>query len=165
MAVAFLPQVARAAGDVVINAKNFPDENFLNYLLKQDYGKDGKLTEEEIKNITELNVSDKGIRSLQGIEHFTALTKLDCHNNQLTSLNVLGCSALTELDCANNQLAALDVSGYTALTKLNCRYNQLTSLNVSGCTALAELYCSGNQLRILNASGCIALTKLELVAS
>lgn len=144
MAIAFLPQIARAAGDVEINAKNFPDENFRNYLLQQDYGKDGKLTEEEIKKVTELDVSGKGIRSLQGIECFTALTKLDCHNNQLTSL---------------------DFSGCTALTKLNCRHNQLTSLNVSGCTALTELYCSGNQLRTLDASGCVALTKLELSPS
>ena len=34
MAVAFLPQIARAAGDVEINATNFPDENFRNYLLE-----------------------------------------------------------------------------------------------------------------------------------
>ena len=71
---------------------------------------------------------------------------LGCAGNNLTSLNVSGCTALTELDCYYNNLTSLDVSGCTALTGLDCAGNNLTSLDVSGCTALTELDCLGNNL-------------------
>ncbi|MDE6012513.1 MAG: hypothetical protein K2G91_07245 [Prevotella sp.] len=104
MAAAFLPQVAHAASDIEINATNFPDENFRNYLLEQDFGKDGKLTENEIRNITYLEVRWKEICSLKGIEYFTALTKLNCGDNQLTDLDISRNTALTWLYCHRNQL-------------------------------------------------------------
>ena len=135
------------AGDVVINETNFPDANFRNYLLKQDYGQDGILTEEEISKITSIEVSYKQISSLQGIEFFTALTSLYCNRNQLTSLDVSHNTALTYLKCSSNQLTSLDVSQNTALEKLYCSFNQLTSLDVSGATALKGLSCYSNQIK------------------
>ena len=93
------------------------------------------------------------------------VTRLYCPSNQLTSLDVSGCSALTTLQCYENQLTSLDVSGCTALTSLNCRYNQLTSLNVSGCTALTSLNCEYNKLTKLDASGCSNLTTLQYTGS
>ena len=170
-----------------INATNFPDDNFRSYLLAQDYGKDGKLTDEEIKNITSIGVYAKNnqygiIRSLKGIEYFTSLNWLNCvgnqlssldlskctalktlycYNNQLTSLDVSKCTALTTLDCNNNQLTALDVSKLTALTSLECQQNQLTTLNVSNLTALTRLSCGYNQLNALDVSKLTALTSLS----
>lgn len=132
---------------ITINETNFPDKKFRSWLLKQDYGKDGVLTEEAIKGVTEINVRDQDISSLKGIEHFTALTKLECSKNKLTTIDVSGCTALTKLDCGANKLTDLDLSGCTALTELDCTYNKLTSLNVSGCTALTELHCHCNQLK------------------
>ncbi len=52
---------------------------------------------------------------------------LDCKGNNLTSLDVSGCTALTELDCCDNNLTSLDVSKNTALTWLDCEDNKLTS--------------------------------------
>ena len=71
----------------------------------------------------EINCGNMNISNLNGIEAFTALTGLDCGDNQLTSL---------------------DVSKNTALTELNCSFMQLTSLDVSKNTALTYLMCSGN---------------------
>ena len=82
----------------------------------------------------------------------TALTKLYCYNNQLTSLDVSKNTALTGLNCGHNQLTALDVSKNTALTGLNCGYNQLTALDVSKNTALTDLDCDKNQLTSLDVS-------------
>ena len=90
----------------------------------------------------------------------TSLTLLWCKGNRLTSLNISGCTALTTLLCLDNQLTSLDVSGCTALTDLNCESNQLTSLDVSGCTALTDLNCESNQLTSLDVSGCTTLTTL-----
>ena len=79
--VLFCVPLTAAAQDIEINAENFPDENFRNWLLNQDYGKDGVLTKEEIKNVTSIYVSNRNIKSLKGIEYFVALTDLDCDIN------------------------------------------------------------------------------------
>ena len=88
------------------------------------------------------------------------VTKLDCRGNQLTSLDVSGCTSLTTLDCSYSQLTSLKVSGSTALTELYCRSNQLTSLDVSKNKALTELRCYDNKLISLDVSSCTALTTL-----
>ncbi len=150
-----------AWADVEINATNFPDENFRNWVLGQSHGADGVLTDAEIAEVTGIDVGYQNIQSLKGIEFFTALTTLHCYGNQLTTLDVSGCTALTELKCVDNQLTALDVSGCPALTNLDCGSNQLTTLDLSGCTALEILSCEKNQLTMLDVSGCTALQILS----
>ena len=163
---------------IAINETNFPDENFRNWILSQEYGLDGVLTSDDIAEVMSIKVNDKNIQSLKGIEYFTEieylycqqnmlksldltkntkLTYLNCGSNQLTSLDLSGCTAMTELWCAENQLTSLDVSGCTAMTNMNCNYNQLTSLDISGCPALEFLNCYNNQLTALNISECKAL--------
>ena len=146
---------------IAINETNFPDENFRSWLKSLSYGSDGVLTDAEIAGVTSISIPSKSIKSLQGIEFFTALTVLYCDNNQLTTLDVSKNMALTSLSCGINQLTALDVSKNTALTELSCFSNQLTALDVSGCTALTDLYCYNNQLTALDVSGCTALTILS----
>ena len=145
---------------IAINATNFPDENFRTIVAGTDIDKDadGYLSDEEIAAVTKLDVSEKNIASLKGIEFFTALQNLYCYNNQLTSLDVSKNTALKVLYCFDNQLASLDVSKNTALTKLYCDGNELTSLDVSKNTALKDLWCYGNQLTSLDVS---KNTKLE----
>ena len=113
-----------------IDETKFPDDNFRNYLLEQDYGKDGVLTEAEIRNITVMDVSEKDIKSLKGIEYFTALDSLDCSVNELTSLDVSKNTALTNLNCRSNKLTSLDVSKNTALNVLTCCGNQISGQNM-----------------------------------
>ena len=50
-----------------------------------------------------------------------------CNRNQLTELNVQGCTALETLHCRDNKLTALNVQGLTALETLHCRDNKLTA--------------------------------------
>ena len=96
-----------------------PDLNFEQALIDLGYDSgdpDGFVLTTNINLITELNVSNKSITDLTGIEGFTDLTRLSCYNNQLTSLNVSNNTALTYLGCGKNQLTILDVSNNTALT-------------------------------------------------
>ena len=86
---------------------------------------------------------------------------LFCDANQLTSLNVSGCTSLSIFECDNNQLTSLDVSGCTSLDYFDCGNNQLTSLDVSGCTSLYSLYCGNNQLTSLDVSACTSLKDLD----
>ena len=150
-----------ARADVNIDEATFPDANFRNWLLRQSYGKDGIITNEEINGITRITVGNIGLTTLEGIKVFVALTYLSCSMNQLTMLDVSGCTALSTLECCHNQLKALDVSECTALSDLNCYDNQLKALDVSGCTTLSNLNCYDNQLEVLNVSRCTKLQRLS----
>ena len=150
-----------------INETNFPDANFRNWIIFQSYCVSGDeasgyyMTEERVKAVTRIDVSYGGIRSLTGIEHFTALESLTCDKNQLTALDVSKNTALESLTCDNNQLTALDVSKNTALQVLRCNNNKLTSLDVSQDTALTYLSCYNNALTALDVSKNTALTYLS----
>ena len=130
----------------------FEDENFKAYCVENfDSDGDGKVSYAEAKVVTNIDVCNKGISSLKGIESFTNLTYLSCFSNpfssssnQLTSLDVSKNTALTVLKCYSNRLTSLDVSQNTALKQLWCSSNQLTSLDVSKNTALELLYCNSN---------------------
>lgn len=132
---------------IEINATNFPDTNFRNYLLEQSYGKDGVLTENEIKTIYHMDVIRKNIKNLKGIEYFTELTWLYCYENQLTELDISNNTKLEYLNCGGNQITSLDISKNTALREFTCWANLLTSLDVSKNTALYEIHCTHNNIR------------------
>lgn len=134
-----------AWADVEINEKNFPDPNFRNWILSQPFGKDGVLSDKEIADITEMNVSNKNIHDLKGIEYFTALESLNLDKNQVKYIDVSKNKELAYLRVEWNQLTSLDVSKNEAMRFLMCGGNSLTELNTSGCTALERISCSHNQ--------------------
>ena len=162
-ALCLLPALALAEGaaDVAIDPTNFPDANFLAYVGSFDTDNDKLLSPAELTKVKEMTLINKSIGDLTGIEHFTALTKLTCRWNPLTSLDVSQNTALQVLNCNNNQLTSLVLGGNTDLTKLDCCWNQLTSLDVSKNTALEELDCGDNQLTSLDVSKNTALTSLR----
>ena len=130
-----------------------PDPNFEQVLI--DLALDtapinGSVPTANISGVIELDVNDKNISDLTGIEDFTALTYLFCYENQLTSLDVSQNTALITLTCYTNQLTSLDVSSNNDLNFLYCENNQLTSLDVSQNTALVGLRCYSNQLTSLD---------------
>lgn len=99
---------------IAINEENFPDENFRNWILSQDYGKDGALTVQEIERVNTMDVSDKGIASLKGIEYFTALTELNCSGNLLTELDLSQNTNLTTVDCSGNHISGEKMDEFIA---------------------------------------------------
>ncbi|MBQ7544552.1 MAG: putative Ig domain-containing protein [Synergistaceae bacterium] len=114
---------AARADDVLINATNFPDAVFRSYVSSTfDTDSNGSLSEGEIAAATTIDVSKKGISRLKGIEYFTALTELNCSDNQLSALDISSNTALTTLSCEGNKMMAVDLSSNTALTKLTCNF-------------------------------------------
>lgn len=99
---------------------------------------------------TFLDLQNKNITSLAGIEYFTDLETLNCSGNQLTTLDVTKLTKLMFLVCNDNQLTALDVTGLTSLTDLECSDNQLVSLDVSTLEELGILWCHGNKMTALD---------------
>ena len=161
-ALCLLPALALAEGaaDVAIDPTNFPDENFRAYVATFDTDNDDRLTPAELAAVKSMRLIGKSIGDLKGIEHFTALTELDCRRNQLTSLDLSKNTALQVLDCGDNQLASLDVSKNLALKELYCSGNPLTALDVSANTALTDLNCINTQRTSLDVSKNTALTSL-----
>ena len=152
---------------VVLNATNFPDDAFRSKISSiTGVAEGGTLTEDILQSVKTINVSglyvgnDGNVSTLQGIEYFTALTKLNCSYNKLTALDVSKNTALTSLICSNNQLTVLDISKNIALTELSCMDNQLAALDVSKNTALKKIYSTNNQLTTLNVSQNTDLTGL-----
>ena len=158
------PMLASAA-DVKINEATFPDLNFRNWVLAQDYGADGVLTDEEQENITSLDVRRLEIHNLKGIEYFTALKVLNCITNKLTTLDLSHNTALEKLECVGNRLTTINLLENKKLKYLSCPGsnpgNQLTALDVSECTELDTLACSGNPLETLDVSKNTKLRCLE----
>ena len=166
MVFTFLPFSAFAAtdsyGPVYITDANVPDKTFREYLLKQ-FDKDGNgvLTPAERYAVTEIDVENKYISNLSGLQFFPNLKVLNCSHNRLTKLDVSKNTVLQELVCWENQLTSLDVSQNTALQELACFENQLTSLDVSKNTELTYLKCSYNRLTELDVSKNTELTYLD----
>ena len=148
--------------DVAINETNFPDSAFRVYVAtKFDLDGDGYFTKSEIENITDIDLGNYKVTSVEGIRLFSNLETLECRSNYLISLDVSGCTNLETLVCICNDLTSLDVSGCTNLRALVCDYNALTSLDVSGCTNLEILVCNANALTSLDISKNPFLTEIK----
>ena len=131
-----------------------PDPNFLQALIDLGVDTDGDslISFSEAEVIRELQLWDKNISDLTGIGAFIHLETLVCVSNQLTALDISGCSQLKALYCSENQLSSLDVSNNTKLEILWCADNLLTGLDVSANTALMEMGCMENGLTIVDLS-------------
>ena len=88
-----------------------PDDAFEQALINLDLDDifDDSVYTSAIDTVQILYLSNDGIADLTGIEDFTALTDLFCHDNQLTELDLSNNPNLFELNCRNNLLTRLDV--------------------------------------------------------
>lgn len=77
-----------ASGVIEINEDVFPDEVFRNYVSSEIDDGDGILTPDEISSVISIDVHGLEVSSLDGIELFTNLKVLDCHDTPLTSLDI-----------------------------------------------------------------------------
>ena len=112
-----------------------------------------------ISTIAYLDVSDKGISDLTGIEDFIFLDYLNCAGNNLEGLNLNNNNLLTYLDCSNNNLTELNISNNVELMHLICDNNNLEQLNVSNNIQLIGLNCKDNNL------DCIEVWDVEFILS
>ncbi|UQK39398.1 leucine-rich repeat domain-containing protein [Faecalibacterium sp. I4-1-79] len=84
------------------------------------------------------------------VSHKFQLEKVECQNNQLTSLILGQNKLLNKLNCAHNQLTQLNLNNMISLKDLNCFNNQLTVLDVSDSPKLTTLWLGDNHLTSLN---------------
>lgn len=97
-------------------------------------------------NLKILNVSEKNIRSLAGLEGFAGLEQLICNANQLTSLPELP-TTLEWLFCNSNKITQLPKLP-ESLQLLFCAGNELETIPPLP-TSLMRLICGSNKLKAL----------------
>jgi len=135
---------------------NIPDAIFKAYLVGNTAINTNGDTEIQVSEANSfvggIDCSNMNISDLTGIEYFSALTSLQCENNQLTTLDLSQNTVLLYFTCSNNQLTSIDVSNSTALKHLRCDWNQLTSLDISNNPDLTEFDCFNNNITSLDAS-------------
>ena len=145
---------------------NIPDAEFKNALVNTncvdtngdgigdsdaDLNDDGEIQVSEAEAVLWLDVNDKDIASLEGIERFTSLEYLNCSWNDLTTLDVTQNPSLQDLNCSNNYyLTSLNVTQNPNLEYLNCSRDDLISLDLTANVNLIYLDCSWNALTNLD---------------
>ena len=116
-----------------------------------------------LKDLVTLDCSHNDLEKLD-VKNSKSLVALNCSWNRLTELDadVSHKSHLERVECQNNQLTSLILGQNKLLKKLNCAHNQLTQLNLDNMSALEELRCQNNQLTALDVSSSPNLTTLVL---
>ena len=131
-----------------------PDDNFEQALINQGYDNvlDDSVLTANISSIGYLDVSSQNISDMTGIQDFDSLWFLNCHNNQLITLDVSNNILLEGLHCAMNLLSSIDVSQNLYLEWFPCHDNLLTALDVTNNLNLQTLACYNNQLTDIDLS-------------
>ena len=149
-------------GYIAINEKNFPDENFRDYVAGEwDKNQDKYFSPSEIANAKWISCDNKEISNLKGIEFFTNIWLLECYYNNLTTIDLSHNKNLSYINCHHNQLNELDVSGLPLLETFYCGHNALPSIDVSKNEKLEDFDCQDNHLDTLNVSQNKELVKLS----
>lgn len=149
-------------GYIAINEKNFPDENFRDYVAREwDKNHDKYFSPSEIANAKWISCDNKEISNLKGIEFFTNIWLLECYYNNLTTIDLSHNKNLSYINCHHNQLNELDVSGLPLLETFYCGHNALPSIDVSKNEKLEDFDCQDNHLDTLNVSQNKELVKLS----
>jgi hypothetical protein len=163
-----------------------PDNNFEQALIDLGYDSgvlDDYVPTANISILTSLNVSNKGISDLTGIQDFISLIQLNCginnlttidiikninlqillvYSNQLTSLDVTNNTNLQQIYGNNNLVNDLDLSKNPFLNTLDFGNNKLTNLDLSQNPYMAILNCTYNQISNIDLSANVNLEQIGI---
>lgn len=136
------------------------------YWKECDKDGDGKLSDKELHSLTifETNVdqnddSSSKIKSLRGIEKLKYLEEVKVYGNSIRgALDISDLSALTRLECGRNKITSIVLPEESKLKVLECSLDPITFLDLKGQTELEELACPMSSLKTLDLTN---QTKLE----
>lgn len=145
---------------VAIDEKNFPDEGFRNYVKYFDESGDGYLSDDEIGNVTSLDIYDSAegatIQNLKGIELFSNLEEVEIENCSVEIIDFSKCGNLKNVSLYYcGEVKSVNVSGCKKLTDLSITYsNELNTINLDACSNLERIQISGADITSLNLKAC-----------
>ncbi|AWA30403.1 T9SS C-terminal target domain-containing protein [Flavobacterium magnum] len=145
-----------------VNAQviDFPDPGFKTALISPGFGfdtnQDGEIEQSEaavIENLILTNASAE-IYSIEGIEYFHALKKLDIAGHSVSNMDVTSLTNLEVLDCRANPVTSLQVAGMQHLRELyfGSSSSPLTTVDLTDLPALNGLYGVGGNLTTVTVS-------------
>ena len=131
-----------------------PDANFEQALIDLEIDSGGVVNQSilrsDVEAVTDLNVNNKNIETLNGLEAFINLSTLYCQYNQLQVLDVTKNTSLTVLECEGNQLTELNVTQNPILRVLGFGPNNISEIDVSKNLNLEAFWSNGNNISTLN---------------
>ena len=138
------------------------------YWKECDKDGDGKLSDEELHSLTifatNVNQDDDSspkIKSLRGIEKLKYLEEVAVYSNSIRGeLDVSDLSALTRLECGGNKITSIVLPEESKLKVLECSWDPITFLDLKGQTELEQLGCPMSSLKTLDLTN---QTKLKLL--
>ena len=129
-------------------------------------GENGRITKQELRNLTELHGREKNISDLTGLEHATQLRTLNLADNRIHDLSPLaGLTELRGISLFRNQIRDISsLTGFTQLEWIDIGGNKIESITpVEGLTQLDWLSLWDNQISdIRSLEGLTQLNRLDL---
>ena len=144
----------------LLAASNVSDiaKNSFGQGIKIDVNNNGEIEQSEVLGVVELNIyayiliNPGNITSLEGIQYFSNLKRLNCWGNHITSIDLTGLNALEELNCFNNQITSINFATANQLKVVSCYNNLLTNLNTTILGNVETLFVHDNNLTNLDVS-------------
>ena len=148
-----------------------PDANFEAELIAQGIDADntinGQVLTANIANLTSLDVTNKGIVDLTGIEDFTSLNTLTAAQNSLVSVDLSNITSLASFNgSGNTTLSTLTLGNKPNLQSLSLVSTGLATVDISQAPVLATLLLNGStSLNSLDLSNKPNLENLNLAST
>ncbi len=143
-----------------------PDPNFEQALLDQNIDTDGQLNgticRADAEVVETLNISEKNISDLTGIEAFINIEVLSCIKNNISTLDLSQNILLKTVVAVENEIATIDISQCTQLEELWLNMNELSTIDISQNIQLRVLLIDTNQLSTIDLSQNIQLENLSV---
>ena len=135
----------------------FKDATFRKEILTLIYGEDKvnkdlellslyDIEKDLLNKIEVLNLSNKDIKELNGIEYLTNLKELNLENNQLKKVNLRYNEELITLNLSNNNLDKINLNFNKLLEYVNLSKNNLTKFDTLPISKVKQLDLSNNNL-------------------
>lgn len=140
-----------------------PDSTFEQALIDYNIdtnGLNGNILNSDAEGVETLNIFNKNITDLTGIEAFINLKHLYCYFNNVESLNLEGNLLLETLDIENNSISNLNISQNLNLKEIYISNNLLDEIDVSHNINLEVLSCSLNNISELDVTNNMSLEVL-----
>ncbi len=174
------------------NKTYVPDDNLEQALIDLGYDSgelDDYVPTENIRTVSELDISNRNIEDLTGLEDFTALSYLNCSMNNIRSLytpassngrygleylnisgndfrnNIVDLNNFTRLEtviASSANIARLDFGNLSDLTILMCNDNNISNIEVNGNLKLKSINVADNQLSSIVVTALDGLQSLKI---
>jgi hypothetical protein len=161
--IVFIPDANFKSALVSANVENGVAQDLSHNFTIVDTNGDGEIQYSEAANISLLNVANRSIEDLTGLEAFMNITSLNAGlNHTLIDINVQVLPLLEDLSIPQCNLYTLDLSNNPNLRQLSCESNNFSTLDFSHNPFLYYIHAQANRLTSINLTGLTALTDLSV---